>query len=130
MLSATLGNFQGFEKRNCASWSNCPPFSPKHPERCNTKINQTKRMTYSPSYSITGKRIMKQDDSAHFFVSIAEDSTFCDVIGQLYDFVADTNADADTAYDWVCEMCDIQTFVADTYAWDMFYNVWEQAAGE
>jgi len=84
-------------------------------------------MTYTPAFSITGKRIMKDTESARFFVSIAEDSVFCDVIGQLYDFVTDTNADCDTAYDWVCEMCDIGTFVADTYAWNMFFDVYTQA---
>ena len=84
-------------------------------------------MTHRPAFSITGKRIMIDNETGKFFVSIAEDSTFCDVIGQLYDFVTDTNADCDTAYDWVCEMCDIGTFVADTYAWDMFYDVYTQA---
>ena len=87
-------------------------------------------MTYTPAFSITGKRIMKDTESGRFFVSIAEDSTFCDVIGQLYDFVVDTNADCDTAYDWVCDQLDIQTFVADNYAWDMFFDVYTQAAGE
>ena len=85
-------------------------------------------MTHRPAHSITGKRIMIDNETGKFFVSLAEDSRFCDVIGQLYDFVADNNADADMAYDWVCEMCDISTFVADNYAWDMFYDVWQQAA--
>ena len=84
-------------------------------------------MSHRPAHSITGKRIMIDNETGKFFVSIAEDSRFCDVIGQLYDFVADTNADCDTAYDWVCERCDIGTFVADTYAWNMFYDVYDQA---
>jgi len=87
-------------------------------------------MTHRPAYSITGKRIMIDNETGKFFVSIAENSRFRDVIGQLYDFVADTNADCDMAYDWVCEMCDIGTFVADNYAWDMFWNVFNQAQGE
>ena len=85
-------------------------------------------MTYTPAHNINGKRIMKDSDSGRFFVSLAEDSRFCDVIGQLYDFVTDTKADCDMAYDWVCEMCDIPTFVADTFAWNMFYDVYDQAA--
>ena len=104
------------------------PFPPKRPNPCNTKAYQTKRMTYSPAFSITGKRIMKETESARFFVSLAENNEFQHFIEGLYDFVIDTNADCDTAYDWVCDQLDIQTFVADTYAWDIFYNVWEQAA--
>ena len=84
-------------------------------------------MTYTPAFSITGKRIMKQDDSAHFFVSLAENNEFQQVIEGLYDFVVDTNADCDMAYDWVCDQLDIQTFVADTYAWDMLFDVYTQA---
>jgi len=90
--------------------------------------HQTKQMTHSPSFSITGKRIMIDNETGKFFVSLAEDKDFQSAIEGLYDFVIDTNADADMAYDWVCDQCDIQTFVADTYAWDMFYNVWEQAS--
>jgi len=71
---------------------------------------------------------MIDNETGKFFVSLAEDKDFQSAIEGLYDFVIDTNADADMAYDWVCDQCDIQTFVADTYAWDMFYNVWEQAS--
>jgi hypothetical protein len=84
-------------------------------------------MTYTPAFSITGKRIMKETESARFFVSLAENNEFQQVIEGLYDFVVDTNADCDTAYDWVCDQLDIQTFVADTYAWDMFFDVYTQA---
>ena len=86
-------------------------------------------MTYSTAYSITGKRIMKDTESARFFVSLAEDERFQSAIEGLYDFVVETNADADMAYDWVCDQCEIQTFVADTYAWDIFFDVYTQAAG-
>ena len=67
-------------------------------------------------------------ETGKFFVSLVENQQFRDVIGQLYDFVADTKADCDMAYDWVCDQCDILTFVADTYAWNMFYDVYDQAA--
>ena len=92
-----------------------------------THTNPT-QMTYVPQFSITGKRIMKDSESGNFFVSLAEDAQFQSAIEGLYDFVIETNADADMAYDWVCDQCEISTFVADTYAWDMFYSVWEQAA--
>lgn len=87
-------------------------------------------MTYTPGFSLTGNRIMKDTETGKFFISLVENDRFREVIAQLYDFVADTNADADMAYDWVCDQCDISTFVADTYAWDMFYDVWAQAAAE
>ena len=84
-------------------------------------------MSYTTAHSITGKRIMKDTESGRFFVSLAENNEFQQVIEGLYDFVTDTNADCDTAYDWVCDQLDIQTFVADTYAWNMFYDVYDQA---
>lgn len=48
-----------------------------------------------------------------------------DVMGQMIAFVDDTNADIDMAYDWVCEMMDISSFVDNKIAWDSFYNTWE-----
>ena len=48
-----------------------------------------------------------------------------DVMGQMIAFVNDTNADVDMAYDWVCEMMDISSFVDNNIAWDSFYNTWE-----
>ena len=85
-------------------------------------------MTYTPGFSITGKRIMKEDNSSRFFISESENDRFCGVIESLYDFVIETNADCDTAYDWVCDQCDIPTFVADNWAWDMFFETWQSAA--
>ena len=85
-------------------------------------------MTYRSAYSITGNRIMIDNETGKFFVSLAENNEFQQVIASLYDFVVDNNADADMAYDWVCDQLDISTFVADNYAWDMFYDVWQQAA--
>jgi hypothetical protein len=86
---------------------------------------QTKRMTYKPAFSITGTHIMEEDGK--FFISQIENDCFRNAISSLYDFVTETNADCDMAYDWVCDQCDIQTFVADTYAWDMFFDVYTQA---
>ena len=48
-----------------------------------------------------------------------------DVMGQMIAFVNDTHADVDMAYDWVCEMMNISTFVDSDIAWDSFYNTWE-----
>ena len=86
-------------------------------------------MTYIPTHSINGKHIMKDSESGKFFISEVENDRFRDAIESLYDFVVDTNADCDMAYDWVCDQCEIQTFVADKWAWDMFYNVFDSAKG-
>ena len=48
-----------------------------------------------------------------------------DIMGQMIAFVNDTNADIDMAYDWVCEMLEIDSFVDNKIAWDSFYNTWE-----
>ena len=48
-----------------------------------------------------------------------------DIMGQMIAFVDDTNADIDMAYDWVCEMLDIDSFVDNEAAWDSFYSTWE-----
>ena len=50
-----------------------------------------------------------------------------DLMGQMIAFVNDTNADVDSAYDWVCEMLDIPSFVDNESAWNSFYDAWESA---
>jgi len=71
---------------------------------------------------------MVDNETGKFFVSHIEDDKFRSAIAGLYDYVLDTGADVDDAYDWVCDQADISTFVADTYAWDMFHGVWSQAS--
>jgi len=85
-------------------------------------------MTHRPAYSITGNHIMIDNETGKFFVSLVEDNLFRETIAKLYDYVCDNTADIDKSYDWVCDQCDISTFVADTYAWNMFYDVWQQAS--
>ena len=48
-----------------------------------------------------------------------------DIMGQMIAYVDDTNADVDSAYDWVCEMLNISSFVDNKSAWDSFYETWE-----
>ena len=52
-------------------------------------------------------------------------ATWDDIMIQMEQFVNDTNADVDMAYDWVCEMLDIDSFVDNEIAWNSFYNCWE-----
>ena len=49
------------------------------------------------------------------------------VMGQMLSFVNDTNADIDSAYDFVCEQLGIDSFVDNEKAWDEFYMYWEAA---
>ena len=53
--------------------------------------------------------------------------TFQDALTQLEAFVTDTRCDLDMAYDWVCEMLDIDGFVENEAVWNDFYNTWESA---
>tara|TARA_X000000950_G_C13638188_1_gene546439 strand:+ start:115 stop:315 length:201 start_codon:yes stop_codon:yes gene_type:complete len=48
-----------------------------------------------------------------------------DIMGQMIAFVDDTNADIDMAYDWVCEMLNISSFVDNKTAWDSFYDAFD-----
>ena len=53
------------------------------------------------------------------------DPNFINAIESLPQFIIDANADLDMAYDWVCEMLDISSFVDNNTAWDSFYETWE-----
>ena len=44
-------------------------------------------------------------------------------------FVYETNADLDMAYDWVCDMLNIDGFVENKTAWDSFYNTFDATQG-
>lgn len=81
------------------------------------------------THSLQGNHIIKDDETGKWWVSQVENPAFRSAIEGLYDFVGDMNADLDMAYDWVCEQADILTFVADKWAWDMFYDVWDQSKG-
>ena len=62
-----------------------------------------------------------------FTLSPEMQSTWDDIMGQMIAFVNDTNADVDMAYDWVCEMLNIDSFVDNEQAWDSFFGAWESA---
>ena len=60
-----------------------------------------------------------------FSLSAEMQATWDDIMIQMEAFVNDTNADVDMAYDWVCEMLEIDSFVDNEKAWDSFYKTWE-----
>ena len=70
----------------------------------------------------------KANNMKNKFQSLTEDSSFVNAIQGLQDFVLNTAADCDMAYDWVCDQAECSSFVADNAAWDMFYDAWETAA--
>ena len=63
-----------------------------------------------------------------FTISPEMQATWDDIMGQMFQFVCDTNADVDMAYDWVCDQLEIDGFVENKKAWDSFYDAWESAA--
>tara|TARA_B100001094_G_scaffold327296_1_gene385201 strand:+ start:55716 stop:55922 length:207 start_codon:yes stop_codon:yes gene_type:complete len=59
--------------------------------------------------------------------SLIDDAKFLSAIYGLQSFVLDTNADLDAAYDWICDIAECDTFVADDQAWDIFYDTYQYA---
>ena len=59
--------------------------------------------------------------------NISNNSKFIDALGQLPQFVSDTNADIDMAYDFVAEIANVDSFVADTNAWNLFWDSYNAA---
>jgi hypothetical protein len=71
--------------------------------------------------------IIQDQHTNKFRQSLIEDSTFISAIEGLQSFVLDNTADCDMAYEWVCDQCDIHSFVADNPAWDLFFNTFVSA---
>ena len=63
-----------------------------------------------------------------FTISPEMQSAWDDIMGQMFTFVEDTFADIDMAYDWVCEMLEIDSFVESKEAWNDFWNKYQDAA--
>ena len=53
------------------------------------------------------------DIKANDMIPSEQQARWDDIMGQMIAFVNDTNADVDMAYDWVCEMLNISSFVDD-----------------
>ena len=49
---------------------------------------------------------------------ILNNTRFIDALNGLQEFVLDTSADIDMAYDWVCDQAEIGSFVHDLGAWN------------
>ena len=58
---------------------------------------------------------------------ILNNTRFIDALNGLQEFVLDTSADIDMAYDWVCDQAEIGSFVHDLGAWNCFYDVYSES---
>lgn len=84
-------------------------------------------MALYPAHNIEGQMIIRNTETGKVFLSQMESNRFRAAIQGLYNFVGETNCDLDTAYDWVCDQADILTFVADEWAWNCFWDVFQSA---
>ena len=62
-----------------------------------------------------------------FQLNSSNQSQWDDIMGQMCQFVSESNADIDMAYDWVCEMMECDGFVENETAWDSFYDTFTEA---
>tara|TARA_B100001059_G_C17657122_1_gene487571 strand:+ start:613 stop:846 length:234 start_codon:yes stop_codon:yes gene_type:complete len=62
-----------------------------------------------------------------FKLNTSNQSQWDDIMGQMCQFVSESNADIDMAYDWVCEMMECDGFVENETAWDSFYDTFTEA---
>ena len=65
------------------------------------------------------------NDQGKVRLSLVHDSAFVNAIETMKNFYFDMNPDIDMCYDYICEVADCSSFVADKEAWDMFYDAWD-----
>ena len=65
------------------------------------------------------------ENKANDMIPTEQQAKWNDIMGHMIAFVDDTNADIDMAYDWVCEMLNISSFVDNKTAWDSFYDAFD-----
>ena len=61
---------------------------------------------------------------------IAYDPAFLSALEGLQSFVLETGADIDMAYDWVADQSNMNSFVHDSMAFSMFYDVFMEAQND
>ena len=57
--------------------------------------------------------------------SLVQNTAFVNAIETMKNFYFEMNPDIDMCYDYICEVAECSSFVADKAAWDMFYDAWE-----
>jgi len=102
--------------------------SPKgHPHPVFLKSTEESNRMFYAAHNIEGQMIIRNTETGKVFLSQMENKKFREVIASLYNFIAETQLGCEEAYDWVCDQVGIDTFVADEWAWDCFWNVWDSA---
>jgi hypothetical protein len=71
--------------------------------------------------------IIQDKHTNKFRKSLIHDEEFLSAIQGLQSFVLNTDADCDSAYEWVCDQCNIHSFVDDKPAWDLFFETFSSA---
>jgi hypothetical protein len=71
--------------------------------------------------------IIQDKNTNKFRVSLITDDAFLSAIQGMQDFVLNTDADCDEAYFWICDQCNIHSFVDDNPAWDLFFETFTSA---
>jgi len=87
-------------------------------------------MALYPAHNIQGQMIIRNTETGKVFLSQMESESFRSVIAKLYDQMSTVTFNCDDAYQWVCDQAGIQTFVADQWAWDCFWNVYDSAKSD
>ena len=87
-------------------------------------------MAFYPAHTITGQMIIRDTETGKWFLSAMEDNNFRAAIAKLYDHMGAVKFNCEEAYDWVCEQAGIDTFTADQWAWDCFWNVYDCAQSD
>jgi hypothetical protein len=71
--------------------------------------------------------IIQDKHTNKFRMSLITDGAFLSAIQGLQEFVLNTDADCDSAYEWVCDQCNIHSFVNDDPAWNLFFETFASA---
>jgi hypothetical protein len=88
-------------------------------------------MAHYPAHNIQGQMIIRDTETGKVFLSQMENDSFRNVVSRLYDHMGTVTFNCcHEAYQWVCDQAEIDTFVADQWAWDCFWNVYISAKSD
>ena len=53
-------------------------------------------------------------------------TAFIDALESMQSFFYEMNPDIDMCYDYVAEVAEVDSFVHNTEAWNLFYDAWDK----
>ena len=71
--------------------------------------------------------MIQDSNTGKFRKSLIHDEEFLSAIQGLQSFVLNTDADCDSAYEWVCDQANCHSLVDDNPAWDLFFETFTSA---